>query len=280
MKREEIRIRDPFLLTDKENGCYYMYGTTALKPASMEAGNSFSVYKSYDLENFEEPVVVFDGAQQGFYADRDFWAAEVHKYQGKYYLFGTVKSENTFRATHIFVSDTPDGKFLPLADTARTPEEWECIDGTLWVENGTPYMIFCHGGKHAKKGDMCALEFSKDLTRPVGEPFRLFSASDNPLSTALPEEWNLGKGVYCVDGPYLYREEGKLKMIWSGFLGRKYHVFEAESEGIKSSWTHLKGKFELDGGHAMLFERLDGQRMIAMHSPNVSGKERLAIFEY
>ncbi|MBQ8229828.1 MAG: family 43 glycosylhydrolase [Clostridia bacterium] len=133
MKRKEIRIRDPFILTDKENGCYYMYGTTDLKPFSMEAGNTFAVYKSYDLENFEAPIVVFDGEEQGFYADRDFWAAEVHQYQGKYYLFGTVKSEKTFRATHIFVSDTPYGKFTPLTTTARTPESWECIDGTLWV---------------------------------------------------------------------------------------------------------------------------------------------------
>ncbi|MBQ8229827.1 MAG: hypothetical protein IJZ32_03935 [Clostridia bacterium] len=141
-------------------------------------------------------------------------------------------------------------------------------------------MIFCHGGKQAKRGDMCALEFSKDLTTPIGEPFILFSASDNPLATALPEEWNLGKDTYCLDGPYLYRENGALKMIWSSFLGRKYHIFEATSEGLKSPWKHSRGKFELDGGHAMLFERLDGQRMIALHAPNKAGLERLEIFEY
>lgn len=25
LKREDIRIRDPFIFTDKENRCYYMY---------------------------------------------------------------------------------------------------------------------------------------------------------------------------------------------------------------------------------------------------------------
>ena len=30
IKREEIRIRDPFIYTDRENNCYYMYGTTDL----------------------------------------------------------------------------------------------------------------------------------------------------------------------------------------------------------------------------------------------------------
>ena len=55
LKRSDIRIRDPFILTDKENGCYYMYGTTALLKGTIRALNSFAVYKSYDLENFEQP---------------------------------------------------------------------------------------------------------------------------------------------------------------------------------------------------------------------------------
>ena len=61
LKREEIRIRDPFILTDKEAGCYYMYGTTNLHDGSLVAYPKFSVYKSYDLESFEEAKVIFDG---------------------------------------------------------------------------------------------------------------------------------------------------------------------------------------------------------------------------
>ena len=66
IKREDIRIRDPFILTDTEAGCYYMYGTTALDDSSLAAGNTFSVYKTRDLENFEEPRVVVDGAKWDF----------------------------------------------------------------------------------------------------------------------------------------------------------------------------------------------------------------------
>ena len=110
LKREEIRIRDPFIITDKENQCYYMYGTTALKPGTVGARNTFSVYKSCDLENFEEPKVIFDGSKCNFWATRNFWAAEVHKYKGKYYLFGSCITEGRCRATHIFVCDTPELK--------------------------------------------------------------------------------------------------------------------------------------------------------------------------
>ena len=83
----DIRIRDPFILTDKENGCYYMYGTTALEKGSLAARNTFTVYKSYDLVNFDEGKVIVDGDKLGFWADRDFWAPEVHIYNGKYYLY-------------------------------------------------------------------------------------------------------------------------------------------------------------------------------------------------
>ena len=80
LKREDIRIRDPFILT--ENGMYYMYGTTCVN-----GGNTFSVYVSKDLENFEGPFIVFDGSKENFWADLDYWAAEVWKYNGKFYLF-------------------------------------------------------------------------------------------------------------------------------------------------------------------------------------------------
>ena len=72
LKREEIRIRDPFIYTDVENKCYYMYGTTSLVEDKFVARNTFSVYRTLDLENFEEPKVIFDGSKHGFWADRDF----------------------------------------------------------------------------------------------------------------------------------------------------------------------------------------------------------------
>ena len=86
-KREDIRIRDPFILP--ENGIYYMYGTTDLEDGSLRARNTFAVYTSTDLENFSEPKVVVDASKVGFWGAYDFWAPEVHKYNGRYYLFGS-----------------------------------------------------------------------------------------------------------------------------------------------------------------------------------------------
>ncbi len=275
LKRDELRIRDPFILTDTEAGCYYMYGTINLKPGGYGTFPIFSVCKTYDLENFEEPRVIFDAKKSGFWADRDFWAPEVHKYGGKYYLFGSCKAEGKHRATHIFVCDTPDGEYKSLSDTPITPPEWDCLDGTLFVEDDIPYMVFCHEWTQVKDGEMCALPLSGDLSRAVGDPIVLFKASDNPAVGPTKH----GIGNYVTDGPFLYRENNKVKMIWSSFFDGRYLVLEAESDSLCGKWTHKGSKFDFDGGHSMLFTSLEGKRMMTLHSPNTIDLERAVFFE-
>ncbi|MBQ8212896.1 MAG: family 43 glycosylhydrolase [Clostridia bacterium] len=276
LKRENIRIRDPFIYTDYANQCYYMYGTTALEPHSLDAQNTFSVYRSRDLEYFEEPKTIFDGGKIGFWADRDFWAPEVHKYNGKYYLFGSCKADGQCRATHIFVCDTPDGEFVPLTEEPITPRDWDCLDGTFWVEDGIPYIVFSHEWTQIKNGEIWAMPLSNDLRQAVGEPFLLFRASDNPEVSELDGR----EGTYVTDGPFLYFENGRLHMTWSSFYQGRYLVLQAESDSLRGNWTHSGSRFDFDGGHAMLFQRLDGKRMISLHRPNIADFERPFFREY
>lgn len=277
LKRSEIRIRDPFILTDTENKCYYMYGTTALADNSIAAFDTFSVYKTNDLENFEEPKVVFNGSKHNFWADHDFWAPEVHKYNGKYYIFGSCKADGKCRATQIFVCDTPDGDFRPLTEAPITPADWECLDGTFWMENGTPYIIFSHEWLQVKDGEIWAMPLNADLTAPSGEPFKLFSASQVDGVDAIHDG-----NCYVTDAPFFYKEDGKLKMIWSSMYNGKYAVLGAESDNglLSGNWKHTGSMFDFDGGHAMIFYSLEGKRMLSLHAPNTNNKERAAFFEF
>ncbi len=276
LNREEIHIRDPFILTCPEEECYYMYGTTALHNDTVSARNTFSVYKTKDLEHFSDPKVILDGGEIGFWADKDFWAPEVHGYKGKYYLFGSCKKDGRCRATQIFVCDLPDGKFLPISDKPITPADWECLDGTFYVEDNVPYMVFCHEWVQVGDGEIWAVKLADDLSRPVEEPFLLFRASDNPYVSP----YNGEEGKYVTDGPFLYREDGKLKMIWSSFNDGRYIVLEAESDSIRGKWKHYDSRYNFDAGHTMLFKRLDGTRMISLHSPNLPGHERPLFLKY
>ena len=278
MKREEIRIRDPFILADKKTKTYYMYGTTDLVYDSYASYPKFSVYVSKDLENFEGPFVVFDGEKEHFWGVRDYWAAEVWEYDGKYYLFGSFKADGKCRATQILKSESPLGPFKPLSERPQTPDGWECLDGTLWVENGTPYMVFCHEWLQCEDGEVCAVELSKDFKQAAGNPFLLFKASDNPYVSAF-----VGGGFQncrVTDGPFLFRENGKLKMIWSSHSGGKYSVLEAVADNLTGPWSHLPPRFDFDGGHAMRFEAFDGKKYFSLHQPNLPSNERAVFIPY
>lgn len=278
IKRDELRIRDPFILADKEKDIYYVYGTTDLVEEALFANKTFSVYTSKDLENFEGPFVVFDGEKNNFWADRDYWAAEVHKYKGKYYLIGSFKSNDKHRASCILSSDSPLGEFSLVSNKARTPENWDCLDGTLYIENGEPYLVFSHEWLQCTVGEMWAQKMKDDLSEPVGEPFMLFKATDSPYVTSFADGFNSDCRV--TDGPFLFKENGKLKMIWSSFSNNRYVVLEAESDSINGKWSHLPPRFDFDGGHAMIFEKNDGEKNIVLHSPNTPPYERIKLIKY
>jgi hypothetical protein len=174
------------------------------------------------------------------------------------------------------VCDTPEGEFIRLTDDPITPKDWECLDGTFWVENGKPYIVFSHEWTQIGDGEIWAMELTDDLKNAAGEPFLLFRASDNPYVSELRGK----KNSYVTDGPFMYRENGMLKMLWSSFYKGRYLVLDAWSDSLGGAWQHGGSRFDFDGGHAMLFEKLDGEKMISLHSPNCAGLERAVFYNF
>lgn len=267
MKLCEINIRDPFILT--ENGKYYMYGTRGHECWGKSYG--LDAYVSDDLENWSDPVEVFTRTED-FWADRNFWAPEVHKYQNSYYMFVSFKSEDRCRGTQILKSDSPLGPFMIHSDGPVTPEEWECLDGTFYVENGKPYMIFCHEWVQVRDGEMCAMELTPDLKAPAGKPVLLFKASQ--------PGWAMGyeKDAFITDGPFMYKNrEGRLVMLWASMRGKTYcEAISYSNDGtLLGTWEHDEHLlFDKDGGHGMLFRSNEGVLKFICHQPNEKLKER------
>lgn len=136
LKREDIHIRDPFVFT--ENGKYYLLGTTGDDPWGK--ASDLTLYKSDDLENFDRVcTMVTDGSLDSY---TNIWAPELHKYNGKYYLIVSAFREDIGRGCLIFVSDSLDDRFEMLTGKYLTPEKWGCLDGTLFVYKGEPYLCF------------------------------------------------------------------------------------------------------------------------------------------
>ncbi len=274
MRLEEINIRDPFVLP--YDGVYYMYGTRA--KTCWGKADGFDCYTSRDLVSWEGPFEVFHKPED-FWADKNYWAPEVHVYKGGFYMFATFNSEALDKkGTMILKADRPLGPFKIHSEGKITPDEWNCLDGTFYLSpEGKPYMVFSHEWMDVGDGQICAVELSDDLKRPVSEPRTLFRASQaQPWVKSITHRLWDGP-VYVTDGPFLHRKKnGELIMLWATMAEGGYAEGIARSDNgdINGNWTvDDKPLFDKDGGHGMLFETFDGELFLVLHQPNETPKE-------
>lgn len=281
MKREDINIRDPYVLVD--DGKYYLYGTRSETCWGEAFG--FDCYVSEDLENFEGPIEIFKRSDD-FFATENFWAPECYKVNGKYYLVTTFGGKDFKKGIYVLKSEKPTGPF-ELYSKRLTPENWTCIDGTLHFENDKVYLVFSHSfedaldGSGNADGDFCVLEILSDLKEAIGVPRVLFSPKDATWAKPVPfakAEFGLDGNCYFSDGPGFIRlADEKLYMIFSswGSIGYAVGVAVSESGTIDGPWNlQQEPLYPENGGHGMFFKDLNGGVIFTLHSPNDKYKER------
>jgi hypothetical protein len=271
---DDIQIRDPFVLVDEETGTYHLFGST--DPDIWKGpATGFDTYTSHDLVTWTGPIPAFRPAPD-FWSQTQYWAPEVHKYPGGYFMFATFTAPGRRRGTAVLHATSPTGPFEPWSDGPLTPPDWECLDGTLHVENGEPYLVFCHEWKDVGDGEIHAVRLTPDLRGTVGEPILLFraSAADWVRSIPRPEF----PQVFVTDGPFLHRTlDGRLLMLWSshGEQGYAMGVATSVSGGITGPWEQSPAAlWPRDGGHGMVFRDLTGRLLLTLHSPNATPFER------
>ena len=269
---KDIQIRDPYVYL--EGDTYYMVGTTD-QDCWKAPGVSFLCYQSRDLIHFEEPVTIFMPSE-GFWGTHNFWAPELHAYNGAYYLFASFKAEGRKRASAILKADNPLGPFLPWGEEQVTPKEWQCLDGTLFVDtDGKPYVVFCHEWVEPGGGTICARPLKKDLSGPDGEAVTLFHASEAPWAMTMTH--SSGIVGHVTDCPFLYRGRDRMFMLWSSFGegGYAQGLCYSQSGTISGPFLQLPAPlYAGDGGHGMLFLDKVGRLFLSLHSPNKTPEER------
>ncbi len=270
--REQINLRDPYVLFCQ--GKYYLYGTRS--DTAWTEADGFDCYVSEDLASFEGPIEIFH-RPDGFFADRNYWAPECVAYDGKYYLVTTFGAQDRPLGIYVLQAEQPEGPFEPYSGLL-TPQNWNCIDGTLFVEKDVPWLIYSRSQHGAKNGDFVLQQLSSDLKNPVGEPVTLFQAKDAPWAKPFPfskEEFGIDE-MYFSDGPSLLRmEDRKLMMIFSSWSRNGYAVGTAVSDGdVRGPWKLLEDPlFPENGGHGMFFRDRNGEILFTLHYPNDKGKE-------
>jgi len=274
---DSIRLSDPAILADKNTSTYYMTGTGGL------------LWKSKDLAKWTGPFVVAKTDPDSWMGPRPMiWAAELHQYNGKYYYFATFTNREVVihtvkgneinrRASHVLVSDRPDGPYVPMEDETYLPADIPTLDGTFWVDDdGKPYLVYCEEWLINWNGTMEKIELKPDLSGTIGKREILFFAHDSPWSK---DEDQYGRIVpnKVTDGPYLFKTQtGKLGMLWTSWVMSDYvqGVAYSESGTLDGPWIQENDPITPPNfGHGMLFRNFEGKLLMSAHShKNVGGR--------
>ncbi len=267
---DSIRLSDPAILADEATQTYYMTGTGG------------RLWKSKDLATWDGPYeVIATDPESWMGPDPMVWAAELHAYRDKYYDFATFTNravhidtvagnEIERRASHVLVSDTPDGPYVPMADSTYLPPDMPTLDGTFWVDtDGKPYMVYCYEWLQNQNGTMEKIELKPDLSGTVGEATLLFRASDSPWSRQERDDGTVGPSV-VTDGPWLFRTgSGRLGMLWTSWVHDVYvqGVAYSESGTLDGPWIQEPEPITPPNfGHGMLFQSFEGKDLMSVHS--------------
>ena len=277
---DSIVLSDPAILPDQNSNTYSMTGTDGL------------LWKSKDLKQWSGPYDVAQPNPESWMGpDPEIWAAELHKYKDKYYYFATFTNRNVIidtvrgnkierRASHVLVSDKPEGPYKPMEDPVYLPAEKPTLDGTFWIDkDGNPYMVYCYEWLQNWDGTIEKIQLKPDLSGTVGEGKILFRASDSPWSRE--KEDGKVRPNKVTDGPWLFRTgTGKLGMLWTSWIYDVYTqgVAYSQSGTLDGPWIQEKEPVTPPNyGHGMLFRTFDGKWMMSVHSHAVVNGKYLRI---
>lgn len=286
---DDLSMSDPFIYPDEETKTYYLTGTGG------------RLYKSKDLKMWTGPFSILD--LTGTWMDGLFCAAgEIHQIGDKYYYAGTWSDHSTLiqvvprrynvprNQTQLLISDKPEGPYKPLVaerEFCLGPEDWDIIDGTLYTENDTTYMVIVHEWTQLIDGTMAYMPLSKDLTHRTADPVTIFRASEAPWSKEMNSIGEATFGLkmpgWVTDGPQMFRTKtGRLGMLWSSWGENRYAqgVAWSESGTIKGPWIQEKEAFKGDNsGHGMLFTTFEGKRLLIIHHAEGNGPRKPQLYE-
>ena len=282
----DLTMSDPYIYPDPETKTYYL------------TSSGGRMWKSKDLVMWEGPYNVIDLSgtwceKAGFAA-----AAEIHKVGDYYYYAGTWSDHGDLieqvprrynvphNQTYLLRSENVEGPYVPFSVTPGydyQPREWDCIDGTLYEEDGRIYMVFVHEWTQIIDGTMDYIELSSDLTHTISDhPVTLFRASEAPYCGEMnglgEATFGLKMPGWVTDGPQLFRTQtGRLGMLWSTWGEERYlqAVCYSESGTIDGPWVQEPEPFlSNNSGHGMLFRDFDGKLLYVVHHAEGDGPRK------
>ncbi len=219
---------DPFVLKD-DDGTYYLYATSG-------DAYGYRVFSSKNLVEWtahgycllhEDMPVHRDNAEYNDY--HRYWAPEVLKYNGKYYMTVSYHEHLGFA-----VSDSPLGPFKGVGDDYVFPY-FKSIDGNFFLDDdGKVYFFFAtlgaarFGDQYVESGEsIWGCELDMNTLTPKEDTITLLIERELPIDD------------YVVEGPFMIKHNGKYYLTFSsdGYVVTKYSVHYATSDSPLGKYT-------------------------------------------
>lgn len=265
-----VKLGDPYIIYDDNMDTYYMYGTGGVE-------NGFMAYSSKDLQEWKSEGQVYSVDQENSWGTKDFWAPEVYKINGKFYMFYSAhwkeNPNNEFENYKIgvAVADHATGPFIDMTGKPIFDPGYPIIDANVYFsEDGKLYLYYsrcCYKhpvesqiSKWAKKQNLYqeieeswvyGVELTSDFSGVIGCPKLLLRPplkmndtqaeweSRSVTSKEINRRW--------TEGSYIFKHSDLYYMMYSAnhFAGENYAVGYATSK-------HPLGPFKKSSNNPIL----------------------------
>lgn len=275
----DMKRRNPFILPDTESGRYYLY--YSLEKLNEDDSGTVFVQTSRDLILWSAPERAF-AAEAEFRGNPVIRSPKVFFWRGAYYLAASFRYESTYWSCQCFRASSPQGPFRSMGGPLTPPDD-SAADGALFPDvRGRPWLIYAKQCPSPQDDEICAILLTDGLSEPAGEEVVLAHASNAPWSQAcLSEDGRHWRNI--ARSPFLHRgADGSLLLLWCGnsSIGSSIGCARSASGDLSGPWIQDDDPlYAMDGGGVSLFRGLDGKLMMALHSPEEEGFERILLFE-
>ena len=274
---------DPFVFKD-DDGTYYLYATS---------GDEYG-YRCYSSKNLVEwKSEGYCLLKDDVYTDPNsaftkyaFWAPEIMKYNGKYYLVYTAQHR-----IGVAVSDSPTGPFTNNAKRYLINSA-NVIDGNFFVDDdGTVYLYFVtqrkaefNGTKVEAGNNIWGCVFDMEELKIELKSITLLVQWDEEIETLA------ASGGDCVEGPFMIKNNGTYYMTFSSnrYQNTKYSVHYATSDKPLGTFKRDKNNITLmcddllykdnknphlyGTGHHCFVEAPNGKDLVIVYHAHRTGK--------
>lgn len=233
---------DPCIMYDE--GWYYMYPTT-----DFTAGGGYGCYRSKDLWNWENLGACYV-TEAGKWAVSGYWAPDVAKIDGKYYMFYTASIYNQVSpdgyansGIGVAVADKPWGPFTDLKDengeSMRYDFGYASLDAAYFRDDdGKHYLYYCRGwtDNFLPNGKQESWIYGGEVYGPE----KNFAFKEEPKVLLKPDANKYAWHNNIVEGPYMTKRNGIYYLTYSSGYDEAYSVGCAMSREPLGTFEHAQ----------------------------------------